>query len=63
LRTTITRVRQTMEASEEGVISGSEQDAQQASGSVDQVMRATRQGRIENSRQSVTGRKSEPPTA
>jgi hypothetical protein len=63
LRTTITRVSQTMEASEEGVISGSEQDAQQASGPVEQEMRATKKGRIENSRQSVTGGKNEPPTA
>lgn len=63
LRATITRVHQTMEASEEGVISGSEQDVQQASGPVEQVMRATKHGRIENSRQSVTGEKREPPTA
>ncbi len=55
LRETITHVHQTMEASEEGVISGSRQEASQASGPVEQVMRATKKGRIENSQQIASG--------
>ncbi len=50
---TISKVSQTMEASEQGVISGSRQEAPHAGGTIEQTMRATKGGRIENSSQIV----------
>lgn len=57
LRRQAQHVVQTMEASEDGEISGSTQRAEQVDGPVEQTMRATKGGRIEKSGQTVIGRK------
>ena len=57
LHHTITSVRQTMEASDGGVISGSKEHVEGATGAVEQVMRATGAGsRIEGSTQMTIGK-------
>ena len=56
LQQTISRVSQTMEATERGVISGGRQKASRSGGAIDQTMRATGRGsRIETSSQTVVG--------
>lgn len=55
LHHTITSVRQTMEASDDAVISGGQQHVEGAGGAVDQSMRATGRGKIENSTQTTIG--------
>jgi hypothetical protein len=56
LRETITKVAQTMEAAEGGVISGGQMRAEHVGGPVEQVMRATGRGsRVENSSQMAVG--------